>query len=203
MGEYLVMAGTGKTGRRLAARLAAEGHVARAAARHPSGRGDVEGVRPVRFDWDDPATHGPALAGVDGIYLVPPALRVDHAPLVDAFLARTRAAAIPRVVLLTARGVDQAPPESPLRAAELALEATGIASTVLRPSWFMQNFSEGVFAEGVHAGELAVPAGDGLTPFIDAEDIAAVAAVALTRDGHAGRAYDLSGPEALSWGRAA
>jgi len=201
MGEYLVLAGTGKTGRRVAARLAAAGHGARAAARHPAAPG--EGVRPVRFDWDDPATYDPALAGADGLYLVPPALRMDFAPLVGPLLERAVAAGIGRVVLLSARRVDQAPPENPLRAAELAVAASGLPWTVLRPTWFMQNLSEGTFADGVLRGRLAVPAGEGRTPFIDAEDIAACAVVALTRDGHAGRAYDLSGPDALTWGEAA
>jgi len=196
MSNYLVMAGTGKTGRRVAAQLAAGGHGVRVAARHPGPGG-------VHFDWDDPATHGPALAGVDGVYLVPPPLRLDFVPLVEAFLDRVREAGVPRVVLLTVRGIDQGPP-SPLRTVELMLEGTDLEWSIVRPPWFMQNFTEGVWADPILAdGVLAVPAGEGRSPFIDAEDIAAVAVAALTQEGHAGRAYDLSGPEALSWGDAA
>jgi len=203
MSDVLVLAGTGKTGRRVAAGLAAAGHVARAAARRPPAAPPA-GVIPVRFAWDEPATHDAALEGADAVYLVPPALRVDHPPLVRAFLERARAAGVGRVVLLSARGVDQAPAESPLRAVELAVLGSGLPWTVLRPSWFAQNFTEDWLREGiVRAGVIAAPAGEGRTPFVDCEDIAAAAVAALTGDGHAGRAYELTGPQALTWGEAA
>jgi uncharacterized protein YbjT (DUF2867 family) len=194
MAEILVLGGTGKTGRRLTQRLRSAGQTARPASRH----GDVP------FDWDDPATHDVALAGAEAVYVVPPALRLDHAPLVAAFLARARALGVRRAVFLSARGVDQAGPGNPLFDAEQALRASGLAWTVLRPSWFMQNFTEGFFAPGIAAeGVVVAPAGDGPTPFVDAEDIAAVAAAALTEDGHAGEVYELSGPEALTHAEAA
>jgi uncharacterized protein YbjT (DUF2867 family) len=202
MTEVLVLGGTGKTGRRVAAQLAAAGHTARAAARTPGPA--APGVVPVRFAWDEPETYDPALAGVDAVYLVPPARRLDHPPLVRAFLERVRAAGGARVVLLSARGVEHAPPEAPLRAIELALEASGLPWTVLRPSWFMQNLSEDWLREGVvRDGVVPVPTGEGRTAFIDCEDIAEVAVAALTQDGHAGRAYELTGPAALTWAQAA
>ena len=76
---------------------------------------------------------------------------------------------------------------------------------MIRPSWFAQNFTEGVFAEGVTNGVLAAPAGDGLEPFIDADDIAEVAAtLLLERSGaHSGEAIDLSGPAGHTFGEAA
>ncbi len=202
MSEVLVLAGTGKTGRRVAARLAAAGHVARAAARTPGEA--APGVVPVRLAWDEPDTHGPALAGADAVYLVPPARRLDHPPLVRAFLERARAAGVGRVVLLSARGADAAGPENPLRAAELAVMGSGLAWTVLRPSWFAQNFSEDWLRDPIaRDGVLPAPTGDGRTAFVDAEDIAAAAVAALTEDGHDGRGYVLTGPEALTWAEAA
>lgn len=200
MAAYLVLGGSGKTGRRLAAALADDGHDVRAASRTPGAAS--EGVTPVRFDWDDPATHAPALAGVDGLYLVTPALRLESAPVVAPFLERAAAAGVGRVVLLSARGVDMAP-DGPLGRVERVVREAGPAWTILRPSWFAQNFTEGAFAPGVAAGTLAVPAGDGAVPFIDAADIAAVAAAALTGEDLSGRALDLSGPRALTFAEAA
>ena len=200
---YLVLGGTGKTGRRLTRRLVEAGLTARPAARTP---GDpAPGVTPVRFDWDDRSTWGPALDGVDGAYLVPPAMRLDHAPLLRALAERAVEGGTSRLVLLSARGVDQGP-DNPLQAAERAVrEGAGDRAgvTVVRPTWFMQNFTEAFFAPGLAGGALVAPTGDGAEPFIDAEDIAAVAAAALTEDGHSGRDYDLSGPAALTFAEVA
>lgn len=200
MGTYLVLGGTGKTGRRVVDRLAAAGHEVRAAARTPSG--DAAGVTPVRFDWDDVSTHDAALAGAEAVYLVTPALRLVSEPVVTPFLARAAAAGVSRVVLLSARGVDMAP-ESPLGQVEQAVRESGMEWTILRPSWFDQNFTEGAFAPGVAEGTLAAPAGEGTVPFVDVDDVADVAVVALTTGRLSGRGIDLSGPRALSFGEAA
>lgn len=196
----LVLGGTGKTGRRVAELLAGAGNDVRTAARNPGPAGG--GITPVRFDWDDPAGHAAALEGVDAVYVVPPALVIEHAEPVAAFARRAAAAGVGRAVFLSARGVDT-DDSIPLRRTELALLASDLPTTVIRPSWFAQNFTEGVFAAGVEAGVVATPAGDGLEPFIDADDIAAVAAHLLVTPGHAGAAYDLSGSEAITFGAAA
>jgi uncharacterized protein YbjT (DUF2867 family) len=198
MATYLVLGGTGKTGRRLARQLSAAGHTVRAAARTPGSA--APGVDPVRFDWADDSTWGPALAGVRGAYLIPPAMRTDHAPLLGDLAGRAADAGVERLVLLSARGVDQGP-SNPLLDAERAVTAAAgdrAAVTVVRPSWFAQNATESFFRPGLEQGTLVAPTGDGAVPWIDAEDIAAVAAAALTGDGHAGRVYELSGPRALT-----
>jgi uncharacterized protein YbjT (DUF2867 family) len=105
---------------------------------------------------------------------------------------RALAAGCRRLVLLSGRGEEEA------ERAERVLAASGAEWTVLRCSWFMQNFSEGGFAGAIGAGELALPAGDVPTPFVDADDIADVAVAALTEAGHASRIYELTGPEALT-----
>lgn len=187
----LILGGTGKTGRHLVATLRSAGADVRTAARSGAD---------ARFDWDDPATHDAALAGVDRVYLVPPALRLDHAPIVAGFLERAGAAGVRHTTLLSAFGVQYAPAESPLRAVELAVIGGPVPSwSILRPAWFMQNFTEGAFVPLVERGTLTLPAGDGAEAFIDTSDIAAAAAATL-RDpaGHAGAEYDLTGPEALT-----
>jgi uncharacterized protein YbjT (DUF2867 family) len=201
--DVLVLGGTGKTGRRVVHHLRAAGATVRVAARHPGAAGD--GVRPVNFDWFDASTHDAALEGTSAAYVIPAALVVDHLAMTTGLLERAAAHGVSRVVLLSARGVDTSD-EIPMRRAELALFATsGLDATVVRPTWFAQNFTEGAFAAGVAEGVLAVPAGDGREPFVDADDIAAVvAALLLDRTGRwAGQAIDLSGGKAYTFGEAA
>ncbi len=193
----LVLGATGKTGRRLAEQLRAAGAPVRTAARKGAD---------VRFDWDDAGTHDAALAGVRAVYLVPPALRLDHAPTVAAFLDRAEAAGVQHVTVLSARGVDLAPPEAAMRAVELDVQArTALTSSILRPSWFMQNFDESFFQPTIAAaGVLPVPTGDGPEAFVHVHDIAAVAAATLLDPAaHAGRDYAPTGPQALSFGQVA
>jgi uncharacterized protein YbjT (DUF2867 family) len=130
---------------------------------------------------------------------------MDYAPLMGELAGQAVDLGVSRLVFLSARGVDQGP-DNHLRAAERAIrQAAGDRAgvTVVRPSWFMQNFTEAFFAPGVAEGRLISPTGNGAEPFIDAEDIAAVAVAALTEDRHAGRDYDLSGPAALTMVEAA
>src|SRR5688500_8807799 len=118
----LLLGGTGKTARRIAPRLRLAGATVRTAARSHAD---------VRFDWDDPTTHDAALEGIDAVYLVPPSLRLDHAPLVIAFLDRAQAAGVTHVTALSARGVNFAPPEAAMRAIELDLLArTGLTTAI-------------------------------------------------------------------------
>jgi uncharacterized protein YbjT (DUF2867 family) len=185
----LVLAGTGKTGSRVAGKLTRLGLSVRTAARNGAD---------VRFDWDDPATHRPALEGVDRIYLVGPVMRTDFAGQVSGFLDLAEAAGVRHVTYLSAFGIDQAPPQVALRAVELDLMGRdAFTHSILRPAWFMQNFSE-TFLKPTD-GVIAVPTGDGAEAFVDAEDIAAVAAATLASPGaHAGAQYAPTGPEALT-----
>lgn len=195
--SILLLGGTGKTARRIAPRLAAAGVEVRTAARSAAD---------VTFDWDDPIGHADALAGIDAVYLVPPSLRLDFAPLVTAFLDRAEAAGVHHVTFLSARGVDHLPPEVPLRAVELDLAGReAFSHSVLRPAWFMQNFSEAFFLPGiVDAGVVSAPTGDGAEAFIHADDIAdAAAATLLDPATHDGTGYELTGLEALTFGEVA
>ena len=185
----LVLAGTGKTGSRVAGKLTKLGLSVRTAARNGAD---------VRFDWDDPATHSPALADIDRVYLVAPVMRTDFAGQVSSFLDLAQAAGVRHVTYLSAFGTDQAPPEIAHRAVELDLMSRGaVTYSILRPAWFMQNFSE-TFLRPVD-GVITVPTGDGAEAFVDAEDIATVAAATLASPGaHAGAQYAPAGPQALT-----
>ncbi len=185
----LILAGTGKTGSRVAVRLAKLGLSVRTAARNGAD---------VRFDWDDPTTHSPALADVDRVYLVAPVMRTDFADQVSSFLDLAEAAGVRHVTYLSAFGTDQASPQVAHRAVELDLLSRGaVTHSILRPAWFMQNFSE-TFLRPID-GVITVPTGDGAEAFVDAEDIAAVAAATLADPGaHAGAQYAPTGPEALT-----
>ncbi|MFF7357057.1 SDR family oxidoreductase [Streptomyces filipinensis] len=194
MKNILILGGTGKTGSRIARQLKAAGRPVRTASRTG---GDI------RFDLDDPATWEPALDGAGAAYLVEPGLRpgADRQARLPRFVTEAVTAGVRRLVLLSApRAGEQG---HPLHAVEQAVRGSGVDWVILRPNWFSQNFSEGPWRPGVLAGSLAVPTGDGRTPFVDAEDIAEVAAAALTEDRHSGRIYALTGPRAISFGEAA
>lgn len=194
MQNILVLGGTGKTGRRIARRLREAGIPIRTASRAGSD---------VPLDLGDPATWTPAFAGVTAAYLVEPDLQSAVAtPLarIPRLVSAAVTAGVRRLVLLSAPLAEHE--GHPLYPAEQAVRGSGVEWTLLRPGWFAQNFSEASWRAGVLAGSLALPTGNGRTPFIDAEDIADVAVAALTDDGHHGEAYALTGPRALSVGEA-
>jgi uncharacterized protein YbjT (DUF2867 family) len=199
----LVTGPTGKVGRRLIPLLTHRGVTVRAASRSPLP--ERAGIEPVRFDWTDESTYETARKGVDAIYLVAGSIpQPQYADYIRALLDGAAATGVRRVVLLSTFGLDQAPPENPLRRVELAVESSGVPYTILRPAAFMQNFSEGLrwretFVENIRErDEIATPGGDGAVSYVSTEDIAAVAAIALTEDGHGGRAYAPMGPEPLT-----
>lgn len=186
----LITGATGKVGRRLTDRLRAHGHRVRPVSRCTA----------VPFDWFDRATWDAALEGVTAAYLIAP----DQPFPADEFAAAAERAGVRRLVaqsgrrihlLIEAAGVE--PEVIGMHAVQNAVQASGAEWTVLQPNNFNQNFSEGDYLEALRAGELALPLAGVTEPFIDVDDIAAVAAAVLTEDGHHGRVYELSGPESL------
>ena len=165
----LVLGGTGKTGRRVAKRLRARGLPVRIGSRSAE----------PRFDWNDAATWASVLQGVGAVYITyQPDLAVPGA--VEAVWSFTKAAleaGVRRMVLLSGRGEEEA------QRAEQALQDTGAEWTIVRATWFAQNFSEGFLLDAVLAGEVALPAGDVGEPFVDVDDIADVAVAALRKPG--------------------
>ncbi|MQY31182.1 NAD(P)H-binding protein [Nocardia aurantia] len=193
MTNILVLGGTGTTGRRIAHRLRATGHPVRTAARAGAD---------LAVDLTAPAGWPAAVADVSAAYLMEPAVPADAAgrERLARFAADVVAAGARRLVLLSAPGGGE--PGHPLYAAERAVRDAGVEWTILRPNWFAQNFSEGIWRRGILDGTLTLPAGAGRAPFLDADDIADVAVAALTGTGHHGRAYELSGPRAIGFGEA-
>ncbi|WP_017622682.1 NmrA family NAD(P)-binding protein [Nocardiopsis chromatogenes] len=190
-GDILVLGATGKTGRRVVRRLRESGAPVRAASRSSE----------VPFDWTDPGTWGPALDGVRAVYLVAPE---DPAPIGD-FVDRAVKAGTERFAVLSGHGIQHSGPGFGLgmATAEEAVRGSGAAWTMVRPNNFFQNFTEDLWLEPVRSGRLALPIGTVPEPFIDADDVAAVAAAALTEDGHEGQVYELSGPRAITFAEAA
>jgi uncharacterized protein YbjT (DUF2867 family) len=190
----LVIGGTGKTGSRIAARLTALGLPVRTAARDG---GDVH------FEWDDPSTHQQALDGASRLYLMAPVMRTTFAPRLSALLDLAEAAGVRHVTYLSMYGMDSAPAELGHRVVEQDLIArSSMTHSILRPAWFMQNFSEGFLYP--LDGAVVVPTGSGSEAFVDVDDIAAVATATLADpDAHAGAAYAPTGPEALTVSEAA
>ena len=184
-GITLVLGGTGKTGRRVAKTLQALGVETRIASRsaHPA------------FDWNDRRTWDAALEGVTAAYITyAPDLAIPGATdAVRAFVEKAEAQGVERLVLLSGRGEEEA------QACERIVQESGVEWTVVRASWFMQNFSEGEFLGMVLDGAITLPAGDVPEPFIDVNDIADVAVAALTEKGHAYEIYEVTGPRMLTF----
>ncbi|SFI21167.1 NAD(P)H-binding protein [Albimonas pacifica] len=196
-GKILVLGAGGAVGRPLVRALVARGERVRAATR--DGRA-VEGAEGVAFDHADPATFAPAFEGVDRLHLMLPggyvAVTQMLLPVVDFAAARGV-----KTVMQSVFGVD-ADDTIPYRQVELALERSGAPFVILRPNWFADNFLN-YWGHGVLAGEIAVPAGEGASSFIDVRDVAESAAAALTTDRFDGRAFNLTGPAALTYAEAA
>ncbi|MEV0281981.1 NAD(P)H-binding protein [Streptomyces sp. NPDC050610] len=194
-GTALVIGATGTTGSRTAAQLTAAGHRVKAASRRAAPVADAE---PVRFDWYDASGHAAALDGVDRVYLVPPVGDSDPAASMLPFLQRARSAGVRRAVLLSSSAIPEGGPA--VGAVHRALSGLFDEWAVLRPSWFMQNFTgTHVHARGIRDdGVIWTAADSGRVGFVDAGDIAAVAVHALTDEQAPNIDLVLTGPEALS-----
>ncbi|MDP6705127.1 MAG: NAD(P)H-binding protein [Alphaproteobacteria bacterium] len=181
----LVLGGHGKTGRRVIKRLQGHGRQAIAASRStvPS------------FDWNDSNTWSGVLKGVGSVYITyQPDLAVPGAvEAVSHFAERALAAGVRRLVLLSGRGEEEA------QRAEQVLRDSGADWTIVRASWFAQNFSENFLIDGVLAGQVALPAGAAKEPFVDADDIADVVVEALMDARHVGQLYEVTGPRLMSF----
>ena len=181
----LILGGTGKTGRRVAARLEKRGIPVRIGSRFsvPS------------FDWNDEASWGPVLQNVQSAYVTyyPDLAFPGAADAVRTFAKTAVESGVRKLVLLSGRGEEGA------RQGERAVQDSGAEWTIVRSSWFSQNFSESFLLEPVLGGELVFPAGNVTEPFIDVEDIADVAAAAFVDNKHAGQIYEVTGPRLLTF----
>jgi uncharacterized protein YbjT (DUF2867 family) len=181
----LVLGGTGKTGRRIVEQLAARKVPVRIGSRSAT----------PSFDWDKRGTWPAALTNVDAIYIsyYPDLAAPGATEAIRAFTELAVRGGVRRLVLLSGRGEPEA------QRCEEIVKNSGVRWTVLRCSWFNQNFSENHLLEPILAGEVALPAPNVGEPFVDADDIADVAVAALTDDKHAGQLYELTGPRLLTF----
>lgn len=180
----LVLGATGKTGRRIVSSLEEQGVPVRLGSRSAS----------PSFDWNNSTNWDECLEGVTKIYInYAPDLAMPGATDAISELARlARSAGVKHLVLLSGRGEEEA------QACEAIIQASGIDWTIVRASWFNQNFSEGAFVDMVQAGEITLPDVSTPEPFVDVNDIAEVVVVALTQPGHVGELYEVTGPRMLS-----
>lgn len=182
--SILVLGGKGKTGRRVAERLTAKGQPVRIGSRF--------GVPP--FDWEDPTTWPGTLAGVWSVYITyqPDLAFPGAADRVGAFADMAVANGVRRLVLLSGRNEPEA------QRAERLVVDSGAEWTLVRSSFFSQNFSESFFADLVSRREITLPAGYVAEPFVDADDVAEIVAESLTSDRHVDRLYEVTGPRLLT-----
>jgi uncharacterized protein YbjT (DUF2867 family) len=197
--KILVVGASGHVGQLVVEALSGRGAQVVATSRNPEKQAALAGVSWVSLNLSDPATFGPALQGVDKVFMLSPGGYAESdtlmRPLIGAIGAQP---GVEHVVVMSAMGVE-ASEEIALRRFELAVEATGKAFTHLRPGWFMQNFETFWLPVIQATGKILLPAGDATVSFIDARDIADVAVeVLLDPTPHAGKAYTLTGPQALT-----
>ena len=188
-GITLVLGGSGKTGRRIVQRLASRGIPTRVGSRSNS----------PSFDWSKPENWDAVLDGVSTVYIsYSPDLAIPGATeSIQQFVDKAVEHGVSRLVLLSGRGEEEA------QACEKIVQAADLEWTIVRSSWFMQNFSEGEFLQLVLNGTIALPAADVPEPFIDVNDIADVAVAALTEQGHAYETYEVTGPRLLTFSKLA
>ncbi len=185
IGRVLVLGGTGKTGRRIAAGLEAKGVPIRIGSRAAT----------PSFDWNNETGWDACLHDVEAAYITyAPDLAIPGATdAIQAFVDRAKRHGVRRLVLLSGRG------EAEAQACERIVQESGLEWTIVRASWFFQNFSEGAFVDMVHAGRITLPAGATPEPFVDVDDIADVAIAALSEPGHAGEVYEVTGPRLMTF----
>ena len=184
-GVTLVLGGTGKTGGRIVERLKAKGISVRIGSRSAT----------PSFDWNNETNWEACLKGAKAVYInYAPDLAVPGATdSVQAFVSKAKGHGVEHFVLLSGRG------EAEAQACERIVQESGVGWTIVRASWFNQNFSEGAFVDMVKAGQITLPGGNVPEPFVDVDDIADVAVAALTEPRHAGEIYEVTGPRLMTF----
>lgn len=180
----LILGGTGKTGRRVAEGLEAKGYETRIGSRSavPS------------FDWNNEKNWDACLKGVSAAYITyaPDLAMPGAADAIQAFVNLAKRRDVKRLVLLSGRGEEEA------QTCERIVQVSGLEWTIVRASWFNQNFSEGAFIDMVLEGTITLPASNQVEPFVDVDDIADVVVSAFTEDHHNGQIYEMTGPRLMS-----
>lgn len=186
--NILVLGGTGKTGRRVAERLANLHLPVRIGSRGAS----------LSFDWEKSDNWNEVMKDIQKLYITfQPDLAVPGSvEKIKSLVEVAKASGVQKLVLLSGRGEKEA------QACENVVINSGLDWTVIRANWFMQNFSENFMLDSILAGHLVLPKVNALEPFVDVDDIADVVVAALTDDVHSQEIYELTGPELLSFEQA-
>lgn len=200
--KVFVYGAAGMVGHYLTEELTGAGHEVYAGTRHPEAAPKRAGVTWVAADATKPSVGVDVLEKVDAAFFLSPPGFTDQFTILNPWLEKAKAVRLKKVVLMTAMGVEHAPPEAPFRKLELALESSGLNWNILRPNWFMQNFST-FWVGGIRKDQkIYFPGGRAKASFIDARDIASTAKVLLLTSGPS-RAVNLTGPEAITHDEAA
>lgn len=195
----LITGATGNIGKEVINGLLDKGQAARGTAINSQDAQKIPvGVQPVLFDFSNQQTYDPALEDVDKIFLMRPPQITDIEHTLNPFVDAAKSRGVSQIVFLSLLGVEDNP-KVPHYAAEQHIIKSGIPFTFLRPSFFMQNLNTTHRQEIKEDDEIFIPVGTAKTSFIDAGDVGAVAARTLLELGHANKAYDLTGPEALDY----
>tara|TARA_R110002167_G_scaffold358364_2_gene574394 strand:+ start:1903 stop:2751 length:849 start_codon:yes stop_codon:yes gene_type:complete len=183
--NILVIGGTGKTGSKVVRRLTHAGHHVRIGSRSAS----------PAFDWDNSETWTPALQGIDQVYITyQPDLAVPGAlEAIETLTKTAKRSGVKKLVLLSGKGEREA------ELCEQVVMHSGIDYTIVRASWFNQNFHESFFLAPILEGFVALPQAEVKIPFVDTDDIADVAVAALLNEEHSGKIYQLTGPRSLTF----
>ena len=183
--NILVIGGTGKTGRKVVNRLSAAGHKVKVGSRSAS----------PAFDWEQPETWSQSLKGMDKVYITfQPDLAVPGAlEAIEELIRKAKQSEVKKVVLLSGKGEREA------ELCEQVVIHSGLDYTIVRASWFNQNFSESFFLEPILEGFVALPQAEVKVPYVDTDDIADVAVAALLNEEHNGQIYQLTGPRQLTF----
>ncbi|MEQ9165825.1 MAG: NAD(P)H-binding protein [Fulvivirga sp.] len=183
--NILVIGGTGKTGRKVVEKLKALDYPVRVGSRSAS--------RP--FDWNDQTTWANALEGIEKMYITyQPDLAVPGAlDSIEALIKLAKRSGVKQAVLLSGKGEREA------ELSEQVVIHSGMDYTIVRASWFMQNFSESFFLDPIIAGHVALPKAEAKVPYVNTDDIADVVVEALTNEKHNGQLYELTGPRILTF----
>ena len=183
--HILVIGGTGKTGRKVVQKLQTRDQNVRIGSRQED----------PAFDWQNPDTWPAALADIDKVYVTfQPDLAVPGAlDAIEALTKQAKRSGIKKMVLLSGKGEKEA------ELCEQVVIHSGLDHTIIRASWFNQNFSESFFLDPILSGHVALPQAAARVPYVDTDDIAEVAAEVLMNDAHNGQIYELTGPRLLTF----
>ena len=183
--NILVIGGTGKTGRKVASKLIALGHNVRIGSRYAT----------PAFNWDNPETWTESMQGMDKVYITfQPDLAVPGAlEAIEGLTKQAKRCNVKKLVLLSGKGEREA------ELCEQVVIHSGLDYTIVRASWFNQNFSESFFLEPIIKGFVALPQAEAKVPYVDTDDIADVAVTTLLNDEHNGKIYQLTGPRLLTF----